>query len=304
MLDPKIKTFMTLAREGSYTRTAKILSLTQPAVSHQMRQLEEIYQIKLFYPRKKTLILTPEGTVLLQYAKRISAISQHAEQALEDCKSQVRRFTVGITATVAEYVISSVFVHYCNRHPETHIQISTDSIKNIYDKLQTYELDWGIVEGNLPSQHFRAMLLDTDFLCLVVSPQHRFASRQLVYLEELKREKLILRSPSAGTRTLFESYLYAHGEHIKNFNVVIEVDNVNTIKDLVEQDFGISIMANSACREELSSGRLVMVPVQNFSVVRQINLVCREDFDHPEILNEIQQLYLEIPQTPCFGREV
>ena len=81
------------------------------------------------------------------------------------------------------------------------------------------------------------------------------------------------------------------------------MDNVNTIKELVEQDFGISIMANSACREELSSGRLVMVPVQNFSVVRQINLVCREDFDHPEILNEIQQLYLDIPQTPCFGRE-
>lgn len=294
MVDTKIKTFIALTEIGSYTKTAKVLALTQPAVSHQMKQLELEFGVQLFHKNRKTLLLTPEGEIFLKYARRLVAIESNALQALDDAQNKVTRFSVGITATLAEYVVSGVFAEYCNEHPGTHINISTDTIKNIYDKLQTYALDFAIIEGNIPSRHYQSVLLDTDYICLMVSPKHPFARRRMVQLEELKKEKFILRPPQAGTRSLFENYLEARSENLRNFNVVLEVDNVTTIKSLVEQDFGITIIAHSVCIEELAAGRLAEVPVQNFNTTREINLVCREHFAHQDILHEIRQIYTRL----------
>ena len=112
-------------------------------------------------------------------------------------------------------------------------------------------------------------------------------------LDELKREKLILRSRAAGTRLLFDNYLYNHSDDIANYNIVIETDNITTIKELVAQNFGLSVMARSACRAELAAGRLREVPMENFRIVREINLIYREDFSHTDILGEIRQLYAQ-----------
>ncbi|MGI6116417.1 LysR family transcriptional regulator [Luoshenia tenuis] len=293
MIDPKIRTFLMIVELRNYTQAGKVLAMSQPAVSHQMRQLEEEYNIKIFYPNRRPLMLTPEGEVLLKYARRAVSIANTARQALEDCKNSVKRFSVGITTTVSEYVISRVLADYCLEHPDVHINIVTDSIKNIYDKLQSYELDWAIIEGTVPKNSYHSVLLDTDYLCLVVSPQHPFAGRAQVSLDELKREKLILRSRAAGTRLLFDNYLYNHSDDIANYNIVIETDNITTIKELVAQNFGLSVMARSACRAELAAGRLREVPMENFRIVREINLIYREDFSHTDILGEIRQLYAQ-----------
>ena len=150
------------------------------------------------------------------------------------------------------------------------------------------------MDGQFPASGYTEVLLDTDYLCLVVSPQHPFAGRAQVSLDELKREKLILRSRAAGTRLLFDNYLYNQSENIKNFHVIMEVDNVAMIKDLVSQDLGVSIIAKSACREEERAGRLVAVPIENASMSRNIQLVYHGDFSHPDVLEELRAIYNRI----------
>ena len=233
MIDPKTKTLLALVEIGNYTKTAQSLSLTQPAVSHHIRQLEEEYGIKIFYSGKKTLSLTPEGEVLLKYAKRQAAIEQKLLHALDDIKNSVRRYNVGTTATVGEYVVSQLFITYCSDHPGIHINNVTDNLNSILGKLQSYELDWAIVDGRVVAEGINSIQLGSDDLCLVVSPMHPCAKRRSVSLAELKNERFILRSPNAGTRALFEKYLLEHSEDIRNFNILIEIDNINTIKELV-----------------------------------------------------------------------
>ncbi len=291
MIDPKTKTLLALVEIGNYTKTAQSLSLTQPAVSHHIRQLEEEYGIKIFYSGKKTLSLTPEGEVLLKYAKRQAAIEQRLLHALEDIKSSVRRYNVGTTTTVGEYVVSQLFITYCNEHPGVHINIVTDNLNSILGKLQSYELDWAIVDGRVSSDGINSIQLGSDYLCLVVSPMHPFAKRKSVGLAELKNERFILRSPNAGTRALFEKYLLDHSEDIRNFNILIEIDNISTIKELVYSNLGITVMSHSACRDEEASGRLVTVPVINFNVTREINIIYHRSFEHIEMLSEIRRIY-------------
>ena len=110
-------------------------------------------------------------------------------------------------------------------------------------------------------------------------------------LDELQKENLVLRPKSTGTRKLIESYLISNGYNIQNFNVMMEVDSVSTIKEIVEANLGISIISYSVCREEQQQGRLIVRPIENCRMVRQVNMVYPQDFEHPEILQEIQQEY-------------
>lgn len=302
MLDGKVNTLLTLVSAGSYTKAAQMLSLTQPAVSHQMRLLEEEYGIRLFYSGRKSLKLTPEGETLVKYAQRLVALDNKARHAIDDARRNIRRFTVGITTTLGEYLVSQIFSNYCSEHPEVSINIVTDTINNIYDMLSLGQADLAIVEGGYSRDKYSSVLLDTDYLCLVVGPDHPLAHRRSVALQELKKERFILRSPNAGTRTLFESHLRRHNEDISAFNIIIETDNITTIKELVASGLGVTIMAHSACREEAAAGRLVLVPIENMNMPREINMVYHQDFSHPEVLAEILRIYRDTQRQPTAAR--
>lgn len=291
MIDVKLKSLLEVVNEGSFTRAAEKLSLSQPAVSYQLRQLEDEYSIKIFYQNRKNLTLTPEGQVLVKYARRLENISESAKRALLDCRQHLRHFTVGITPTVGNTVVSRVFATYCNDYPHTSISILTGTIEKLYDQLTSYELDFAIVEGAMPLKHCHIELLDMDYLCLVMAPEHRLAGQSAVSLAQLKKEKLILRQEKAGTRRLFESSLALQDESLRSFDVRLELDNVATIKELVAANMGVTVIAHSACREEVAKGILVAVPIEGMKMVREINVVYQDDFDHPEVLSEIKRIY-------------
>ena len=276
MFDAKIETLLEVISAGSYTRAAQRLSLTQPAVSHHMRQLEQEFGIHIFYKDKKELRLTPEGEILVKYARRALAVYRNARQAIEDSR----------------ICVPQVLAEYCNQTPGVHINIVTDTIKNLYDMMRSYELDVAIVDGQFPASGYTEVLLDTDYLCLVVSPIHPLARRASVAIGALQGERFIMRPKGAGTRSMFESYLSECGADIRDFNIIIEMDSVATIKELVAQDLGISVIAHSACREDEQAGRLAVVPLEKPGMVRRINMVHHQDFSHPEILEELRRLYI------------
>ena len=215
-----------------------------------------------------------------------------ARQAIEDSRICMSHIGVGITHTVGESCVPQVLAEYCNQTPGVHINIVTDTIKNLYDMMRSYELDVAIVDGQFPASGYTEVLLDTDYLCLVVSPIHPLARRASVAIGALQGERFIMRPKGAGTRSMFESYLSECGADIRDFNIIIEMDSVATIKELVAQDLGISVIAHSACREDEQAGRLAVVPLEKPGMVRRINMVHHQDFSHPEILEELRRLYI------------
>ena len=293
MVDPKLETLLHVAEVGSFTQAAKILSLTQPAVSQHIKQLEKELGIRIFNRSEGQLHLTTEGELVLGYAKRVRMLYQNLQQSLSDYKSQAKRLSVGITHTAESNLIAEVLAQYCSEHPGVRLTILTDTISNLYNKLKTYEIDIAVVEGKVYDASLNSILIDTDCLVLAVANESPLARKSSVTLDELKKENLILRLPSSGTRNLFVSHLESNGMSIDEFNIILEVDNIATIKDLIRRGFSVSILAKSACYDEASKGKMRLLPVENLGMIREINLVYTPDFEHVSMLRDIARIYEE-----------
>ena len=291
MLDIKLETLLMVNEKKSFTKAAEELSLTQPAVSHHIAMLEDDLKIKIFHRSRGEIKLTPEGEIAVKYAKRIKALYAKMQQEIADEEKHKTKIKVGITHTSESNIIAEVLAKYSNQTNGISITIITDSINNLYDMLLNYELDVAIVEGNINDPNINARLLDTDYLVCVMSNNNPLAKKTSVTLADIKKEKMILRLPNSGTRNLFVSHLESIGMGIEDFNIVLEVDNIATIKDLVRKDLGVSILAHSACMDERKKGKITALPIENLSMVRGINLLYHKDFGHDDVIRAITELY-------------
>lgn len=294
MLDHRIVTLLTVCQEGSFTAAAEALSLTQPAVSHHIRQLEEEWGIRIFHRKRGALLPTESGKIAIQYARRAAALSDNFRRALADASRNITSLRVGITQTAESGVAAQVLAKYSAEHEGVNITIVTETINNLYVMLTDYQIDLAIVEGRVSDPHIHSVMLDTDYLVCVMSNNNPLSKQSMVTLDDLKKERMILRLPDSDTRNLFVSNLESLGLDIEDFDVMLEVDNIATIKDLIRKDMGISILARSACMDELRKGKLTALPIENLSMVRQTNLLYLRDFEHSDILRDLTRLYGEM----------
>lgn len=294
MIDIKLETFLKVTEEKNFTKAAEKLSLTQPAVSHHINMLEKELGIKLFSRGKGEIKLTSGGEILLRYAKRMQAMYEKMITELNDSEKHKTSLRIGITHTAENNIMAEVLAKYSNLNSGISITIITETIKNLYDMLGNYELDMAVTEGKSTNPEFSSLMLDTDYLVCVVSNNNPLALQSMVTLSELKKERMIMRLPSSATRLLFEATLESLDDSIDNFNVILEVDNIATIKDLIRKDLGVSILAKSACMNELKKGKLTVLPIENLSMVRETNIVYNKDFSHIDILKDITKIYHDI----------
>ena len=292
MIDQKYLSLLKVVECGSYTKAAAALSLTQPAVSQHMRGLENELKVKLFDRAHGELKLTREGKTVVKYVRRMAAVQNNLLQALDNIKTQITSLTVGITHTAESNAIVEALASYVNADEAgMTIRIHTDTTENLYAMLQNYELDFAIVEGRNVRSSFNYMLLDTDSLILAVPPTHRLAKKSMITIADLHKEKLILRRPASDTRSLFEAALETHDMRIDEFNIVMEIDNIATIKDLIRRELGVSVLPKSACMDELGKKKLMALSIENLGMMRETNIVYTDDFEHAAFLEDLVQRY-------------
>lgn len=297
MMDSKLETLIKVNETRSFTKAAALLSLTQPAVSQHIRQMERELGTTLFIRGEGPLKLTLEGEIAVKYAKRIQTLYQNMEQSLMDQKRHITRLSVGITHTSESNMMAEVLARYSSLNLGCRITIISDAINNLYQKLKTYELDLAIMEGKIVDDNFNSVMLDTDSLILAVCNRNPLAKKSIVTLQELKKQRLILRLPDSATRSLFISHLESNNVSLDELNVTLEVDNVATIKDLVRRNFGVSILAKSAFADELRKGKMTGLPIENLSMTREINMVYHKDFERTDILQEITRIYYDYTKS-------
>lgn len=154
MIDPKLVTLLTVNELNSFTKAAQRLSLTQPAASQHVRQLEKELGVTIFVRGEGNLKLTSEGEIVIKYAKRIVSLYQNLQQSLKDERRHARKITVGITHTSESNFMVEVLAKYSSFSEGTRITIISDAINNLYLKLKTYEIDLAIVEGRITDPNF------------------------------------------------------------------------------------------------------------------------------------------------------
>ena len=159
--------------------------------------------------------------------------------------------------------------------------------------MDQYELDLAILEGKPAEGSLNAVLLDTDYLVCVVCNESPLAKKSMVTLSDIRKEKMILRLPGSGTQNLFRAHLASRNVSIDELNVTLEVDNIATIKDLVRRNYGVSILPRSACMDELKKGKMTVLPIENLSMIREMNILYHKSFRHADILQDIVRIYNE-----------
>lgn len=293
MLSTRTKTLIAVADYRNFTKAASVLCLTQPAVSHHISQLEDELGVSLFIRKKNGLELTPEGEIIVRYARRMSVLYNKLRKDLTDIEKQPAKLCVGITHTAESNLTTEALARCSSEADGFSIMVVTDTINNLYNRLENYELDLAIVEGTGSPQSFSSLVLNTDFLVCVMSSENHLSGNAMITLSELRNEPMILRLPSSATRIQFDSELRNLGDAPENYNIILEVDNIATIKDLVKKNLGISVLPQSACQKEIRKGNLIALPIENLSMARETRIVYNKDFSRMDILQTITAAYRE-----------
>ena len=294
----QLKVFYFVAKNLSFTRAAEELFITQPAVTMQVSALEKQYELRLFSRKKNELNLTEAGLVLFSYAEKVMQIAFEAERSLFNLKANPYGILrVGTTKTFARYLLMPYIIKFQQAFPRVKIQLDEGSSEEMALGLLYGRNDIAVVgrgvprEDRLESIPFPAH--ETDPLVLVIPPEHRFAGRSEVSLEEIAEEPLILREKGSGTRHVI---LHHFEEKAISPNVLLEAGNVDFIKDLVGQGAGVSIVGQISVQEEVSRGELQTVPIEGGLTIH-IDVVVPKGGHRPEVVRSLISFLLEEGQV-------
>lgn len=294
-IDLKAISLLKVAEYENFTNAAKELCISQPAISNHIKAVEEELGFKIFERGTSGIHLTEKGAIVIKYISQMNSIAESLKQALASDKLCATVLRVGITHTVESSLVVDAIAKYLNKSaPGVSIRITSGTSKSLYKQLKNGEIDFIIMEGSYDDPDLNNVMLGTDSLVLVTSPSNHLASKNTVTLDEMREENLIMRLPDSNTMKTFASALKERNKSLSDFNIILEIDNIATIKDLIRRDFGVSILAKSVCQDEVRKGKLAILNIENISMVREMNLVYPRDFEHAEAIDGIVRCYNEL----------
>lgn len=283
MLDTKLLTFLTLCQTGNFTKTAEKLHITQPAVSHHLKFLEEYYQTKLYTYTNRKFQLTASGRILYQYVNSVHSDSERIRDQLSSLSLFTKELRLGAEQAAGESFLPYLIIAFMTKHPDYKIRIITDYYDELSRKLNEGELDFFLMDGSIPnSEHDYYELCSSSTLC-VCSPQHPLAEKH-VSVEELYDNTLILGADKTPSRRRLEDILKDNHLSSLNFSNRIEVSNSLTIvKQLLFQNIGISFLFKSGVARELKNGTLQQIYIDDYYEFHSYNLISlKSSYFHPE----------------------
>jgi len=267
----QLRAFYLAAREKSITKAAEALFVTQPAVTMQIRALEQSLNLKLLRKRGKSIDLTDAGEGLYGYAKRIFEIVEEMEYAVKGYTELSKgSLTIGTTRSFARHLMPGLLSRFQERFSGVRVYLRVGSSQEIADGVMEFKYDLGII-CRLPfPAKLRALFYKKEEFCLVTSPSHRFANRKKVSVEELKNEPIIIRESGSGSRHATLSFLEAHG--VKP-SILVEAGSVEFIKEYIIKGRGISFLYKPEVQLEIDLGLLVSVFLEEGPILIDTDIV-------------------------------
>ena len=262
-----------VARHGSFSRASKDVHLTQPAVSMQIKQLEESLGLPLFEHVGKKIHLTEAGRETLATSQAIGRELDNLEHTLADLQG-LRGGTLKISVTsTASYFAARLMALFRQVHPEVHISLNVVNRATLLNHLTGNSVDLALMGQPPEGMGLTAEPFMENPLVVIASPNHPLAQLHDIPLARLARETLVGREPGSGTRGAVEKVFAEHGLEL---SVAMEMNKNEAIKQAVEAGLGLGVVSLHIVQSELASGELCVLDVQGFPLLRQWYLVQRE----------------------------
>ena len=281
MIDVRHETFLALCEILSYTKTAEFLHITQPAVSQHIKYLEEVYNGKLFMREGKQLKLTNRGRLLFRFAKTMHADANRLQKLVCDIDQDEQKITFGATLSIGEYMMPPILSSLMHTYEHVQLNMLVENTQSLLAKLEKGVIDFACIEGFFDKTRYEWRLFSEERFIGVCSVDSPLCNKPLS-MESLFKQRLILREKGSGTREIFEQILWQNNLRLENFKQRCEVGNMQTIKELVAQNRGITFLYQAAAEKELASGSLAMMDLKDFSVMRAFHFVCLKNSMHKD----------------------
>ena len=283
LLSDSLKVFITVANTKNFSKAAKVLNLTQPAISFQIQTLEQYYQTMLFDRVNRHVKLTESGELLLEYALSMNDLQAELERKMQQLTGQVKgNLTIGASRTVGEYIMPHIVSAFKKEYPDVDIALEIYNTRQVENNIMNNTIDVGLVESDISNKKlFYQDFLDYE-LVLIVSSNHRWASEETISLLELKDEPFIIREAGSGSRLVFEQALLDSDFDIENLNIIMEIGNITAIKTIVASGLGVSVVSKWAAEDMVNSGEICILRIKEFTIHRKLSIILNNDFFESE----------------------
>ncbi len=272
----KLEIFIKVAQYLSFTLASKELNLSQPAISKTIIKLEEEYNTTFFNRTRNTISLTNEGKIFLDYAYRIVELYDEMENAFLLEQNDVSLdFNIGLSTTIATYVMPKVIAKIQSNSNETHFNIISSNTKEVESKILSHELDYGIVEGKSSNQLLSYQKFIKDEIVLVTSTQNPF-SKSTVSQKELNELPMVSREIGSGTRDIIEDIFEKNG--INTRNTIITLNSTEAIIQYLQHSNTYALVSINAAAEQLKQNKLRIIDIKGLSLEREFFFVCRTGY--------------------------
>jgi DNA-binding transcriptional LysR family regulator len=269
----KLKVFRVVVDTMNFRRAAEELHLTQPAVTAQIKSLEEGLGIALFDRIGREIKLTPAGATLIQYVRQIEALINDAIAALAPFGGQEGiELSIGASHTVAVYLLPRLLPKLIAEWPKLQIHVQGGSTNEILRALTAHQIGIGLIEAPAFRPDLKIESFGRDELTLIVRPDHRWAKKRMLRAAELVQEPILLRERGSGMRHFVEEYLEKNGVLRQQLRTPIDMNSTEGIISAVEAGMGVGFVPGLSAEKSLMLGQVKAVPLENGPIRRDLSM--------------------------------
>jgi DNA-binding transcriptional LysR family regulator len=270
----QLHTFLEIVRLKSFSKAAQTCFRTQPAISAQVRQLEQELGAALFERLGTRIALTPAGRILADYSEQILALRRQAQDSIHELERAPRgELVIAANEATCIYVLPKVFSEYKRQFPNVQLSVDRSYGTRVVEAVMNNQADFGVTQLPVEEKRLQVVTIHRDEIRLMAPPGHPLASRESVVCQDLTPFPLLL--PKTGaTRAKLNIWLETVEEELQ---VSMELDSTEMIKRFVQAGLGLGFVAASHCREEVEAGKLVTLPLAPEPLLRRVGLIYRKD---------------------------
>lgn len=262
MADRRLQVFHAVAKHGSFTRAAEHLFMTQPAVTFQIKQLEEHYNSRLFERGHGKVTLTPAGEIVMAYAERILGLNEELEIRVSELTDDLSgTLNIGTSTTIAAYWLPQLLTDFKRQYPHVIPRVVVGNSMLIEERVVSRELDLGMIEIVTDHPALERISACRDELLVILPPKHPLMAAKALRAQDLVGLPLVTRDPGNAIRVLTEQYFEAAGVASDELTIAAELGSLVAVKHLVEVGMGFGVASRAAIVRDVGEGRLGALPL-------------------------------------------
>ena len=273
MADRRLQVFHAVAKQLSFTKAAEVLFMTQPAVTFQIKQLEEHFNTRLFDRGHGRIALTPAGEMVLQYAEKILNLSSEMDVRMGEMTGEIGgSLLVGGSTTIAEFMLPRILGEFKSQHPHVRPRLVVANSETIETRVAEHTLDIGFIESPSHQPNLQTEICCDDELMVICSPKFPLAKAKEIAPQQLADHPFVSREPGSGTREFTDSYLRKAGVQPEDLNLVMEMGSPVALNGVVETGLGFAIASRASVAKAQRLGDLVAIPLKP-RLIRTLSMV-------------------------------